>query len=150
MDTNAYNYNANANTNDAFCSYRYLEAVIVKKIPLRDPITNIEIDWDILSGDKLPDLKFYIKKSNETYWELETPIAINNSIYPYMWNIDISNKNYLFWDETYEFLLSNENFIGRNTIYLGSFIPSHIYNNDKIILINSNESVEIELTFVIF
>jgi hypothetical protein len=142
IDSNAVNYNFNANKNDGFCAYRYLSSVIVNKIPQKN--------WDTIPGYNNPNLKFYLKKSNEIFYELETPLAANNLIYPYLWKIEISSGNYLLWNMTYEFLLSNEKFIGRDIIFNGTFIPSKVYNIDKIILKNKEETVEIELNFVVF
>jgi hypothetical protein len=143
MDSNSANYNPKANKNDGLCTYRYLNLVIVHKIP------QITLE-EAIYGYSNPNLKFYMKMSEEIYWEVETPIARNNSIYPYSWKIDITNNSHLFWNKAYDFLLSNENFTGMDTVFGGTFIPSQAYYDDKIILVNPAGTAEIELDFVVY
>lgn len=150
LDVNAFNYYPEANINDGFCSYCYVNAIIVNKIPLRDSVTYEEIIYDTINIDRAPDIKFYMKEANQACWEIETPIAINNKAYPYSWEIQVQLDKYLQWNETYKFLLSNENFLEKKTIFFGYFIPSLIYKNGKLLLINPDNTVEIELSFVVF
>jgi hypothetical protein len=122
MDIDAVNYNPNANKNDGLCSYRYLSAVIVNKIPLIEPGTRTPFEWDADYEGTNPDLKFYIKMQQNQMWEIETNVAIDNSSYPFMWKIDILKNHYLHWNQTYNFILADEDFVGMDTILAGSFI----------------------------
>ena len=141
-NTNGVNFDEKANKNNDLCTFRHLKSVTVIKIP--------EIERDESAISNYPNLKFYMKKEKELYWEFETTVAFENWIYPYMWDINLSGDNYLFWEEAYNFLLSDEKYAGRDTIFSGTFIPSQLYNNDKIILINEDLTGEIELSFVVF
>lgn len=148
-DLNAVNYDSLADEHDGFCSYRHLINVNIIKLPLIDPQTLTPVSWDILTNPA-PDIKFYLKPASYFHWVFETAIVFDNDKYPYLYDILVSEDNYMLWYEEYTFLLTDEDQVGYDIIYSGSFTPRLVYNNDKIILKNSNESVEIELTFVIF
>jgi hypothetical protein len=150
MDMDAANYNANAGKNDGLCRYRYLSSVIVNKIPLIDSVARTQIEWDDYFEESYPDIKFYLKITDSQSWEFETNIQKNNGSYPFMWKIDILKGHYLRWNQTYKFLLADEDFVGMDTIFIGTFTPSKIYKDDKIILRNRGETAEIELDFVVY
>ena len=141
-DINGENFDVKANTSSGLCTYRYLNSVTIIKVPEKNP--------DESTISIYPNLKFYMKKEKELYWEVETTVAFENWVYPYMWDINISSDNYLYWEETYKFFLSDEKYLGRDTIFTGTFIPSQLYKNDKITLNNEDLTGEIELSFVIF
>lgn len=143
MDINAENYNHKAKSHDELCTYRHLKSIIINDVH--------PLNWDTLAYENTyPDLKFYLKPSYFSIWEIETSIAYDNNIFPYKWDIVITDNRYLLWNERYEFMFVDEDQTGYEVILTGSFIPSETYANEKIILKNSNETVEIELAFVVF
>jgi len=149
MDTNAVNYNPDAEEHDGFCKYRYLMSVTINSLPFFKDINTLE-SWDDINIADFADIKFYLKKKSEYYWETETPVAYNNVVFPYSWFMDASKQNYLVLNEEYVFLLSDEDDHGRERIYTGIFVPQKKLKNDKIILKNDSETVEIELEFIVF
>ena len=149
MDTNAVNYNSLADEHDGFCSYRHLVNVNIIKLPLTDPQTLAPVTWDILTNPA-PDIKFYLKPESYSHWVFETSIVFDINKYPYLYDIVMVEDDYLLWNEEYTFMFTDEDQVGYDIIFSGSFVPRLVYNNDKIILINSTETVEIELSFVVY
>jgi hypothetical protein len=150
MDVDAANYNPNAKKHDGLCSYRYLSSVIINKIPLIDTATRTQIEWDADYEGSAPDIKFYMKMLEDSLWGVQTNVEIDNISFPFMWKVDIQNNSYLHWNQTYGFLLVDVDFVGMDLIFGGTFIPSEIYKDDKIILQNVDKTAEIELDFVVY
>jgi hypothetical protein len=143
MDINAENYNPEAKSHDDLCTFRHLTSIIINDLRT--------LNWDTLAYENAyPDLKFYLKPSYFLVWEIETSIAYNVNTFPYKWDITITDDRYLLWNEEYTFMLTDEDQKGYEIIHSGTFVPSQTYSDEKIILKNHNETVEIELSFIVF
>jgi hypothetical protein len=152
-DINAVNYDLKADINDGFCTYRYLDVVNLKSVDFKK---NRAEDWDhpnpyplTFPNEQYPDLKFYLKRKSSTYWEYQTDIVFDVQNTPVIWNIQDIGKNYLILHEEYQYRLLEEDENGVEVILEGSFIPSQVINENKILLENINQTTIIELNYIV-
>jgi hypothetical protein len=152
-DINAVNYNPKADINDGFCTYRYLDVVSLKNLDFKK---NGAEEWDnpnpyplTFPNEQYPDLKFYLKRKSSTYWEYQTDIVFDVQNTPVIWNIQDIGKNYLILHEEYQYRLLEEDENGVEVVLEGSFIPSQVINENKILLENNNQTTIIELNYIV-
>lgn len=158
-DFNADNYDGDAafNNND-LCTYRYLNSITVSKLNFfKAPING----WDDYYLDGIegeegfgPDLKFYLRRKVDAdffYWDITTPVNYDVFSLPFTWELPIQQGvDYLLYNQEYEYKLVDVDLPWEETIISGSFMPAYAYKENKIILTNTTETVQVELNYVVF
>jgi hypothetical protein len=150
-DINAVNYDDNADINDGLCTYRYLNDVTLVRVSFNRLPGSL---WDTPNIDPLtypfeeyPDLKFYLKRKNSNFWEIQTDITFDATNTPINWNIRDFGSNYLKLRTDYEYKLVDEDETGQEVIMEGTFVPANVLQDNKIIL--QDASTIIELNYII-
>jgi hypothetical protein len=108
-DINGVNYDTGADIHDGLCTYRYLNDITLVRVPFTRQAGTF---WDIPNADPLgfpgeeyPDLKFYVKRKNSTYWEYQTAVEFDITNTPVRWNISDFGSSHLLMGTEYEYKL---------------------------------------------
>lgn len=149
MDINSFNYDPDAKVNDGICSYRYLKTISITKLP---DIYQLAMYDQNTFGGPYPDMQFRMVKKYDNpvkdYFDLITDVEYD-VFSPFVWEVSITNEH-LLTNLEYHYELVDIDQDGEEIILSGTFIPAEVYHNNKIVLHDSQDRFEIELTYIIY